>query len=187
MTRTYRGPRLRKYCDDVDDARNDIDASVAEIEYATFQLRRFWARPQLLQHLRERCEGRSIQLSNLMVIHAVVHQGDDVTVGAVADYLDIDPSTASRLVGHAIDAGLVSRSASPVDARRAQLQLTDAGRRVKELTDEFRRQFIAELVADWTDDERATFARLLRRFSDAAANFPLDASEIFRAAGESDT
>jgi DNA-binding MarR family transcriptional regulator len=176
----------RKYCDGVNDARNDIDASVAEIEHAAFQLRRLWAKPQLLQRLRE-CEGRSIQLSNLMVIHAVARHGDDVTVGAVAEYLDIDPSTASRLVGHAIDAGFVSRHASPVDARRAQLQLTDAGRRVKERTDEFRRRFIATLVADWTDDERAIFARLLRRFSDAAANFPFDpsrAAEILRAARE---
>src|SRR3954454_4898887 len=160
-----------KYCDDV--SPHDTDASVAEIERAAFQLRRLWAKPHLLQRLREQCGagGRPIQLSNLLVIHATPGHGEgdgNVTVGAVAEYLDIDPSTASRLVGHAIDAGFVYRRASPVDARRAQLQLTDAGRRVKELTDEFRRQFIAALVADWTDDERAMFARLLRRFTDAA-------------------
>lgn len=155
------------------------DAQVAEIEHAAFQLRRLWARPQLLRLLRERFGGRAIQLSNLMVIYAVVRRGDEreVTVGAVAEYLDIDPSTASRLVGYAIEAGFVSRRASPVDARRAQLQLTDAGWRVKELTDEFRRRFIAELVADWTDDERAQFVRLLRRFSDAATTLPFKPSE----------
>lgn len=173
MNRGYHNRGGRKYCDGVNDARNDIDANVAEIEHALFQLRRVWAKPELLQHLREQFEGRSVQLSSLMVIHAVVSQGDNVTVGAVAEYLDIDPSTASRLVGQAIDAGFVSRRASPVDARRAQLQLTDAGRRVKELTDEFRRQFIAALVADWSDDERAMFARLLRRFTDAATNLPI--------------
>jgi DNA-binding MarR family transcriptional regulator len=185
----YSGPAGRKYCDGVNDARNDADPSVAEIEHATFQLRRLWAKPQLLQQLREHCEeGRSLQLSNLMVIHAVASQGDDVTVGAVADYLDIDPSTASRLVGHAIDAGFVSRRASPVDARRKQLQLTDAGWRIKELTDEFRRQFIAELVADWSDEERETFARLLGRFCDAAANLPIErVSEFLQAAQDPDT
>lgn len=155
----------------------DIDANVAAIERAAFQLRRLWTKPQLLRHLRERCGGgRAIQLSNLMVIYAVAHLGEeagDVTVGAVADHLDVDPSTGSRLVGHAIDAGFVSRRPSPVDARRANLDLTDAGRTLKELADGFRYRFIAELVADWTDEERSQFAHLLRRFSAAAARFPI--------------
>jgi len=161
----------------------DIDASVAEIEKAAFQLRRLWAKPPLLQHLREQCEpGRSIQLSSLMVIYAIARQNDDedagdVTVGAVADHLDIDPSTSSRLVGHAIDAGFVSRRPSPVDARRVHLQLTDAGRKVKETADEFRRRFVSELVSDWAADDRVQFARLLRRFADAVANFPYDPSD----------
>ena len=152
----------------------EIDASVTRIEQAAFQLRRIWAKSQLLRHLREQCEpGQSIQLSNLMVIYAIARPDDeprDVTVGAVAEYLDIDPSTASRLVGHAIDAGFVSRHASPVDARRAHLRLTTAGERVKEMTDEFRRQFISELVSDWSDAEREQFGLLLSRFAGAMTN-----------------
>ncbi|GLY83808.1 MarR family winged helix-turn-helix transcriptional regulator [Actinoallomurus iriomotensis] len=161
-----------------------IDASVAEIERAAFQLRRLWAKPQLLQRLREQCGhgGRPIQLSSLLVIHAIAGQGGaghgDVTVGAVADFLDIDPSTASRLVGHATDAGFVSRTSSPVDARRAHLRLTEAGDRVRALTDEFRRRFIAQLVADWSEEDRRMFAHLLGRFAEAAANFPTNAGGL---------
>lgn len=157
------------YCDDVNP---HADASVAEIERAAFQLRRLWSKPHLLRRLREECGsgGRPIQLSSLLVIHAIAGQGDDVTVGAVADCLDIDPSTASRLVGHAIDAGFVSRSPSPVDARRAHLRLTEQGERVRRLTDEFRRMFIAELVADWSEHDRREFARLLGKFARAAAS-----------------
>lgn len=150
------------------------DASVAEIERAAFQLRRLWSKPHLLRRLREECgsEGRPIQLSSLLVIHAIAGQGDDdVTVGAVADRLDVDPSTASRLVGHAIDAGFVSRSPSPVDARRAHLRLTEQGERVRRLTDEFRRMFIAELVADWSEHDRREFARLLGKFARSAATW----------------
>ncbi|MCW2943980.1 MAG: transcriptional regulator [Actinoallomurus sp.] len=157
-----------------------MDPSVAQIEQAAFHLRRLWAKPQLLQRLREHCEpGRPIQLSNVLVIYAIARQQDecgDVTIGAVAEYLDIDPSTASRLVGQAIDAGFVSRRPSPVDARRAHLWLTGSGARVKETTDEFRHRFIAELVADWTNDERRQFARLLGRFAEAVAGFPFDPS-----------
>jgi DNA-binding MarR family transcriptional regulator len=176
------------YCDDVSP---HIDASVTEIERAAFQLRRLWAKPHLLQRLREQCGqgGRPIQLSSLLVIHAIAGQGGgqgEVTVGAVADYLDIDPSTASRLVGHAIDAGFVSRTPSPVDARRAHLRLTESGERVRGLTDEFRRRFIARLVADWTDEERSVFAGLLGRFAEAAANFPMEAAELEASARSED-
>lgn len=156
---------------------SDIDANVVEIERSAFQLRRLWTKPQLLRYLRARSGGgHAIQLSNIMVIYAVAELGEEhgaVTVGAVADWLDVDRSTGSRLVGHAIGADFVSRRPSPVDARRANLELTDAGRTLKELADGLRYRFIAELVADWTDDERAQFARLLRRFSAAAAQFPL--------------
>jgi DNA-binding MarR family transcriptional regulator len=167
---------MLNYCDGVGP---HIDESVAQIERAAFQLRRLWAKPQLIQRLREQCGlKRPIQLSNLLVIYAITGHGDeDVTVGAVAEYLDIDPSTASRLVGHAIDAGFVSRRPSPIDARRAHLRLTDAGLRVKEMADEFRRRFIAQLVADWSPADREQFGRLLGRFAEAVANFPLDDSQ----------
>ncbi|GAA4634280.1 hypothetical protein GCM10023196_075170 [Actinoallomurus vinaceus] len=187
ISRDAGSARRLNYCDGVG---TDIDASVAEIEQAAFQLRRLWIKPQLLRRLREECEqGQGIQLSNLMVIYAICRQSEehgDVTVGAVAEHLDVDPSTASRLVGHAIDGGFVSRRASPVDARRAHLQLTDAGRQIKEMADEFRRHFIRQLVADWTPEERTQFARLLRRFSDAAASIPIDqvgAGRLLEAAG----
>jgi DNA-binding MarR family transcriptional regulator len=150
---------------------SNADPSVARIENAAFQLRRLWTKSQLLRRLREHLgPGRTIQLSNLLVIYAVARrdgEDDELTVGAVAEYLDIDPSTASRLVGQTIDAGFVSRRPSPVDARRALLRLTDDGHRVQKLTDEFRLRFIAELVADWTPDEREQFGQLLGRFADA--------------------
>jgi DNA-binding MarR family transcriptional regulator len=169
-----------------------IDSSVAEIERAAFQLRRLWAKPRLLQLLREEYGhgGRAIQLSSLLVIHAIAGQGagqGEVTVGAVADYLDIDPSTASRLVSHTIDAGFVSRSPSPIDARRAHLRLTESGDRVRQVTDDFRRRLIAQLVADWTDDERRVFAGLLGRFAEAAAKFPMEAVKLEAARLHTDT
>jgi DNA-binding MarR family transcriptional regulator len=181
ITREGGHGRTLNYCDLVG---TDIDPSVAEIEQAAFQLRRLWAKPQLLRRLREQCaHGQGLQLSNLLVIHAVARQGEecgDVTVGAVAEHLDVDPSTASRLVGHAISAGFVSRRPSPVDARRAHLQLTETGNELKLMADEFRRRFIGRIVADWAPEERVQFARLLRRFSDAVAGVSVDETEAGR-------
>lgn len=167
-----------------------VDPVLADIATALFHLRRVWAKPDLVKRIRAQTpagmDGRPLQISNLMVVNAVaaltaaVEDGtcgdgpacDEVTVGAVAERLEIDPSTASRLVGHAIDAGLLSRRPSPVDARRANLGLTGAGRRVKQVADRFRRAYLDELMAGWSAGERAEFAELLTRFADAAARAP---------------
>ncbi|MFG2091757.1 MULTISPECIES: MarR family winged helix-turn-helix transcriptional regulator [unclassified Spirillospora] len=191
--------------------RHDEPASdpvLADISVALLQLRRAWAKPDLMKRIRAQTPtetgGRPLQISNLMVVNAVAaltaaepgdaaphdtaphdtapHDTDEpsceVTVGAVAERLEIDPSTASRLVGHAIDAGLLSRRPSPVDARRANLGLTEAGRRVKQVADRFRRAYFDELMSGWSATERTEFARLLTRFVDAAARAPRYADGI---------
>src|SRR5258707_605023 len=98
-----------------DVSADPVDPVLNEIGQAVFHLRRVWAKPSLMRKIREQTAGsRPLQMSNLMVVHAVAGLGTEtvdeigceVTVGAVADRLEIDPSTASRLVGHAIDAGL---------------------------------------------------------------------------------
>ena len=159
------------------------DPVLVDIGTAIFHLRRLWARPDMMRKIREQTPGsRPLQMSNLMVVYAVSGLSGDtdaeVTVGAVAERLEIDPSTASRLVGHAIDAGLVSRRPSPVDARRANLQLTDAGERVKQVAHRFRMAYLAELMADWTDEDRTQFSRLLVRFAEAAVKAPMDLDGI---------
>ncbi|TQM67326.1 DNA-binding MarR family transcriptional regulator [Actinomadura hallensis] len=174
------------------------DRILADIGAALLQLRKSWAKPDLMKRIRAQTpagtDGRPLQISNLMVVNAVaaltadaarhggtgepVRAGEaagssrEITVGAVAERLEIDPSTASRLVGHAIDAGLLTRRPSPVDARRANLGLTEEGRRVKQVADRFRRAYLNELMSGWTAEERAEFARLLTRFADAAARAP---------------
>ncbi|TMQ89876.1 winged helix-turn-helix transcriptional regulator [Actinomadura soli] len=182
------------------------DPVLVDIGAALFHLRRVWAKPDLMKRIRAQTPGeRPLQISNLMVVNAVAaltaaaeesepadaadRSCREVTVGAVAERLEIDPSTASRLVGHAIDAGLLSRRPSPVDARRANLGLTGAGRRVKRVADRFRRAYLDELMTGWSAGERAEFARLLTRFADAAVRVPRYSDgidEIFKEAGAAD-
>ncbi|WP_155885012.1 MarR family winged helix-turn-helix transcriptional regulator [Actinomadura flavalba] len=168
------------------------DPILADISLALFHLRRVWVKPDLMRRIRAQTAGgpggRPLQLSNLMVVQAVaaLHRDPgqtpcgEVTVGAVAERLEIDPSTASRLVGHAIDAGLVSRRPSPQDARRANLGLTAGGERVKAVAERFRRAYLDELMAGWTGEERTDFARLLSRFADAATQSPMDPDRVDR-------
>ena len=172
------------------------DTALTDIGAAMFHLRRVWAKPDLMKRIRAQTsagpDGRPLQLSNLMVVNAIsaltaaagrpecAGRPREVTVGAVAERLEIDPSTASRLVGHAIDAGLVSRRPSPVDARRANLGLTEAGARVKRVADRFRRAYLDALMAGWSEEERIAFAQLLTRFVEAAARAPEYADGIGR-------
>ncbi|HEV8653845.1 MAG TPA: MarR family winged helix-turn-helix transcriptional regulator [Actinomycetes bacterium] len=115
--------------------------------------------------------GHPIGLAHVGVVDAVEegpdHPGQEVTVGAVAERLGIDPSRASRLVADAIQAGYVLRVASQTDGRRIRLELTDPGRELARTVHRHRQAFFADLTHDWTEQERADFARLLTRFTDA--------------------
>ncbi|MER5319976.1 MarR family winged helix-turn-helix transcriptional regulator [Streptosporangium roseum] len=147
----------------------------AAIDVALFRLRRIWARPLRSRKIAD--PQRPVQLSNVMVVHAVHKLSLDVpevTVGAVAEQLDVDPSTASRLVNDAIGAGFVEREASEVDARRARLVLSGRGRRVLEVVVHYRRTYLDGLIADWDEADREAFARLLTRFAEAAMAHPAD-------------
>ncbi|GAA4227702.1 DNA-binding MarR family transcriptional regulator [Streptosporangium album] len=151
----------------------------AAIDVALFRLRRIWARP--LRARRSTDPQRPVQLSNVMVVHAVHKLSLDlseVTVGAVAEQLDVDPSTASRLVNDAIGAGFVEREESEVDARRARLVLSGRGHRVLEVVVRHRRIYLDGLIADWDETDREVFARLLTRFAAAAVAHPADLADL---------
>ena len=87
--------------------------------------------------------------------------------GALADLCHADPSTVSGLVAARPRRGLVRREADPSDGRASLLAITDAGREACERVRARRRQLFAAAVRDWTDDELATLAGLLARFTDA--------------------
>ncbi|WP_344855659.1 MarR family winged helix-turn-helix transcriptional regulator [Planomonospora alba] len=155
------------------------------VDVALFRLRRIWARP--LRARRTADPQRPVPMSNVMVVHAVHKLGvelPEVTVGAVAEQLDVDPSTASRLVNDAIGAGLVTREESEVDARRARLTLSEPGRRVLEAVVRYRRAYLDALMADWDPADREAFARLLTRFAEAAAARPADYAALDRSISE---
>lgn len=87
--------------------------------------------------------------------------------GALADLCHADPSTVSRQVAELVRRGLVRREADPSDGRASLLAITDAGREAADRVRTRRRQLFAAAVGGWTDDELATLAGLLARFTDA--------------------
>ncbi|MFC0012395.1 MarR family winged helix-turn-helix transcriptional regulator [Devosia nitrariae] len=94
----------------------------------------------------------------------------EVTVGTVAERLNVDPSRASRIVADAVEAGVVRRVASQADARRICLELTDVGRRHALAVRKYKWRRFADALGDWPEDELVEFARLFAKFSSWVAD-----------------
>jgi DNA-binding MarR family transcriptional regulator len=110
-----------------------------------------------------RCDPNFIEA--IPLLYAIAGNGrDEVTVGAVGEWLFIDPSRASRMVSAAIAAGHVRRFASQADGRRTVLELTPAGRAILEQSERFRQAHYARVMAQWPAQERVELARLLHKF-----------------------
>jgi DNA-binding MarR family transcriptional regulator len=149
------------------------DASVLdEAGQALFRLGRLFTKPPPQQAPTGRA-GQTIELSRILVVGAIAAgpdgPGREMTVGTVAVRLDIDPSTASRLVAETIREGYLARSASRADARRAHLELTDAGRALDASARRYQRAVFERVTRDWADGERREFARLFVKFAAAVA------------------
>jgi DNA-binding MarR family transcriptional regulator len=101
----------------------------------------------------------------LLLVHLVKDGAH--RAGALAEAVHSDPSTVSRQVAQLVRLGLVERVADPADGRATLLVATDEGRRVFDENRQLRNRRIASLMAEWPAEDRAAFARLLTRFTDA--------------------
>ncbi|WP_410786937.1 MarR family winged helix-turn-helix transcriptional regulator [Kribbella sp. C-35] len=89
---------------------------------------------------------------------------DPLGVNGIATALGVDQPRASKLVAAAVTAGLVRREADQADGRRTNLVLTPAGQARLDTVHTHRQAHFTAAMADWTADERTTFATLLTRF-----------------------
>ena len=151
-----------------DDPSSVLDAAGR----ALFHLGRAFGRQPAHRALAEQ-SGPAVELSRILVVQAVEAGTEapvqEVTVGAVAEHLGVDPSTASRLVAEAIGAGYLARTPSRADGRRARLALTAAGRALAEDARRYQRAVFEQVTRDWPERERAEFARLFVKFAAAVA------------------
>lgn len=148
------------------------ERDLAEIEAALVALRRARERRMLALLAAYRGErgphqGRSDLPDGVYEFLDTVAEaggrGQAIGVTEAAEAMGSDQPRASRLAAQAVKAGLVRRRADQRDGRRSLLALTERGRRRIEQISEFRRQILGEAVADWSDEDRATLARLLPR------------------------
>lgn len=115
------------------------------------------------------------RVTYLLLVHLV--KDGPRRAGALAEAVHSDPSTVSRQSAQLVRLGLVERVVDPVDGRATLLVATDEGRRVFAENRTLRNRRVAELMADWSDADRAAFARLLTRFTDAFESHKLRTTE----------
>jgi DNA-binding MarR family transcriptional regulator len=88
-------------------------------------------------------------------------------VKALASGMGIDSSTVTRQVAPLVEAGLVTRTTHPEDGRAVVLKLSPHGTARLGQVRSSRRELMAVLTEDWSEEDRETFCRLLTRFNGA--------------------
>ncbi|MGW7067286.1 MarR family winged helix-turn-helix transcriptional regulator [Streptomyces sp. NPDC054855] len=86
---------------------------------------------------------------------------------ALADLLQVAPSTAMRMVDRLIAVGLADRQTNPDNRRETLLRLTDEGRLTVENVTVRRRQEIAAIVERLEPAQRAGLVEALNAFNEA--------------------
>lgn len=108
------------------------------------------------------------QYRTLVVLASRGPQGLANLANAVA----VTPATATRMCDRLVRKGLVARRTERADRRQVRIALTASGRRLVDSVTARRREEIAGIVHDITDDERVVLVHALERFARAAGEVP---------------
>jgi DNA-binding MarR family transcriptional regulator len=95
-----------------------------------------------------------------------------VSINGLAELVGLDATTVTRQVATMEADGLVRRKRHAHDGRVSLVELTALGRRRMESVRAARETRIADLVADWSERDQATFGRLLGRLNEAIRTRP---------------
>ncbi|MEM1273300.1 MAG: MarR family winged helix-turn-helix transcriptional regulator [Pseudomonadota bacterium] len=145
---------------------NSEQDSFSELDRGLMRLRRLWLQQGRRRRLIDQI-GSPIAMSVLRTIFAIdALNSDRTSVSDVAAELEVDASTASRLVESAVSNGYAERNPSSVDRRKSVLKLTANGRDMLAKARAGRESLLAEVTTNWTDDEIGLLAALLNRLHD---------------------
>jgi DNA-binding MarR family transcriptional regulator len=144
---------------------------LAALDAGLMRLRRLWTAPRTHDGMRADL-GDGVELSTVLVVDAIAGARGPCGVVEVAERVDVAPSTASRLVERAVQAGMVERQPSPSDGRRAALQLTTRGQALHEAACAFRVGYLGRILDGWAPDAVAELARGITALADAVAAAP---------------
>jgi DNA-binding MarR family transcriptional regulator len=115
--------------------------------------------------------SEDVTLAQYRVLVVLASRGPQI-VGALAEQLEVLPSTATRLCDRLVRKGLVTREHSVSSRREVEVSLTDQGRLLVEGVTQRRRRAIAEIVRAIPPANRAALVTALGQFAEAAGEVP---------------
>ena len=139
------------------------------LDRALLRMRRSVVRPEITV-VPIPALDRSVDLAKVMAclavsdLNALADPHPTVSVKDVAAALELDHSTASRLLVDMEAEGLIARSSDPVDRRRTVVELTSTGQAVVQQSSAIRTWAIDLMLAEWSETDLAEFTRLVERF-----------------------
>jgi len=149
------------------------DPGLDRLDELLVELRRVLLRPGYRRALLGDLAG-TVGLATVRLLRTVQRAGGPPSIGEVAEVLAVDPSTASRVVDRAAEAGLLERRACADDRRRARLRLTSDGEALLAEVTARRRAVLAAAVEGWDRDDlvllQVLVDRLLAGFDAAAGS-----------------
>jgi DNA-binding MarR family transcriptional regulator len=91
-----------------------------------------------------------------------------VVLDSLAEELDVNSSTALRMIDRLLVAGLVTRRENPTNRREVLLGLSTEGARIVDVVTKSRRAEIARIVTAMPSERRSELIAALHAFADAA-------------------
>jgi DNA-binding MarR family transcriptional regulator len=95
----------------------------------------------------------------------LLRQPSPMTMGELSKTLDVPLSTATRIVSWLVKSGYVERLPDPQDRRIVRVALTEAGREMVSIGDEFIRQNIEQVLRRFTAEERESLVVLMSKLA----------------------
>jgi len=115
---------------------------------------------RLARRLRQQRADHGLGLGQLSAL-ATLDRCGPMTAGALAQHEQVRPPSMTKTLAALTEAGFVERTADPTDGRQVVVSLTEPARTLL-LEDRRRRdEWLAELMAGLTSDERTVLAAAL--------------------------
>ena len=107
--------------------------------------------------------GSAIEPGQMDALDLLVNV-ESCRMGDLAEYLQIDPSTATRAVQRLIKDNLAERVKHGGDGRVVTVAATERGRKIHADVSERRRKILLEVISEFSESERMDLANYLERF-----------------------
>jgi DNA-binding MarR family transcriptional regulator len=108
---------------------------------------------------RMRQERSSTLTPTQIAALATLERHGPMTLGEIAAHERVQPPSMTRVITYLADTGLVCRSAHPTDGRQVIAEITGAGRELLEADRRRRDEWLAERLAELSDEDMAALRR----------------------------